>query len=397
MNPVSVKRFILAISCAVIFLYSTCFPTDSLRVGYVVCYPGSDIYELEGHAALHIQGFADGQPVDVAVNYGLFDFNAPHFVYRFVKGETDYMCGAVPWSLFAEHYVTRGRRIVEHPLRLDSVQAARLFEMVKENIMPQNRVYRYNYVKDNCATRPLRIVERAIGDTIIVPQPADASDLTFRDVMRRYHTNYPWYQFGIDLALGSGIDYPISAREKTFAPIVLDSQLAGATVAGRPLTDPPVVVNEGRDAVLPPTSWYLTPLAVGWGAFVLILISTVRDLLRRRVTRWVDALLFGIYGIAGLIITFLVFVSTHEATSPNWLLLWLNPFCLIVPALIWLKKFKNVVISYQFINFALILAMIAIWPWTHQSANTAFIPLIGCDLLRSASYLAITTRMNRHN
>ena len=371
---------------------------DSISAGIVNCYPGSDIYELEGHTALRIKGKIHGQPLDIAVNYGLFDFDAPNFVYRFVKGETDYWCGVIDWDIFLKSYIRQGRRVTEHPIPLDSVQSARLISLLQENMLPQNRVYRYNYVKDNCATRPLRIVERAIGDTIIVPQPEgdDAKDNTFRDVMRRYHANYPWYQLGIDLALGSGIDYPITAREKTFAPIVLDKQLPLATVHGRPLTTEPVVIYPGDgDATMPPTPWYATPLAAGWAIFALLLLATIHDQRRRKVTRWVDATLFGIYGILGLVLTFLIFVSVHEATSPNWLYLWLNPLSLTVPALIWLKKCKNAIISYHFINFALILTMIIVWPCIRQSGNAAFVPLIGADMMRSASTIIIYYRTRK--
>lgn len=375
--------------------WTSTYAGDRISVGIVNCYPGSDIYELEGHTALHVKGQIYGQPVDMAVNYGLFDFAAPNFVYRFVKGETDYWCGASDWDFFLNAYTRQGRKIVEHPVLLDSVQSERLVALIQENLLPQNRVYRYNYVKDNCATRPLRVVELAIGDTIIIPEPEgdDVNDRTFREVMRRYHKNYPWYQFGIDLALGSGIDYPISAREKTFAPIVLEKQLQGSTVAGRRLTSDPVILYEGTDqSVMPPTPWYATPLFIGWTLFALILIITLRDQIRRRVTLWIDAILFGIFGIAGLLLTFLIFVSVHEATSPNWLYLWLNPLCLVVPVLIWLKKFKKAIISYHFINFALILIMIAIWPHTGQSGNSAFVPLIGCDLMRSANAILIYYR-----
>lgn len=72
---------------------------DSISLGIVTCYPGGDIYELEGHTALRIKGMMHGRPMDIAMNYGLFDFDAPNFVYRFVKGETDYMCGAIDWDI----------------------------------------------------------------------------------------------------------------------------------------------------------------------------------------------------------------------------------------------------------------------------------------------------------
>ncbi len=363
---------------------------DSIRLGIVTCFPGNNIYELEGHTALRIHGRVGGHPVDMAVNYGLFDFNAPNFVYRFVKGETDYWCGASDWERFIYPYRRAGRRVVMHDVPLDSVQAQCLLSIVNENLLPWNRVYRYNYVKDNCATRPLRVVERSVGDSILL-NPV-MQDVSFRDVMRHFHQNYPWYQFGIDLALGSGIDYKINAREQAFAPSLLDIQLADASVGGKTLCGDVVVINEGTDVIDGPTPWYLTPLAVCWTLFFIVMCFTIRDVRHRRVTKWLDAVLFGAFGLAGLILTFLIFVSVHEATSPNWLYLWLNPLALTVPLLIWLKKCKMIVISYHFINFALIFTMIVAWPFTGQSGNVAFIPLLGCDIMRSFSYLYINLK-----
>lgn len=362
-------------------------------VEWVTFFPGSDIYELEGHSALR---FVDpDRHVDVVVTYGQYDFDKPGFVYRFVKGETDYMVGVYPWSLFSHSYIRQGRRIVSHTLDLDLAATARLEELIADNLRPENVEYRYNYVKDNCATRPLRLVELALGDTIML-EPTfegrqDSREVTFRDVMRYYHRNYPWYQFGIDLALGSGIDYPISAREEAFAPVVLAGQLASATVGGRQLVSKTEVIYDAApDAVVEaPTPWLLTPMAVGWGVFIIALIVCVRDLRRRRVTRWFTSTYYTVASLAGLLITFLVVISVHEATSPNWLLLWLNPLCLIPAIFIWLKKFKRVVYSYQIANFVVLIAGLALWPLTGQSANWAFLPLVLTDMMLSASYLRI--------
>ncbi|MCC8118498.1 MAG: DUF4105 domain-containing protein [Bacteroidales bacterium] len=361
-----------------------CQPT---RVSFVNFYPGPDIYELEGHSVLRVQG-PDG---DLAISYGTFDFNAPNFVYRYVKGETDYWVTAAPWYYFEQAYTQQGRRIVEHEIDMDSAQLVRLNQVLAENFLPQNRVYRYNYVKDNCSLRPLRALQQAMGDSIMLPHPAGkvGAAKTFRQVMRYYHRNYPWYQFGIDLALGSGIDYPIDDWERAFAPVVLDIQLDSATCEGKKLTRGTRIINEGHDATLGPTPWFLTPMAVALLVLALGIVFTLRDMHRRRVTRWFDAVLFGIFGLAGCLLTFLIFVSTHEATSPNWLFLWLNPLCLIVPIFIWLKNCKIVVFSYQIANFTMIIALAIAWPWTGQSANAAFVPLILCDALRAANYIYV--------
>lgn len=110
-------------------------------------------------------------------------------------------------------------------------------------------MYRYDYVADNCATRPLAVIENAIGDSLRLGEaglPEEASS-SFRSAMRHYHENYPWYQFGIDLALGSDIDRKISRRELSFSPEALENMLAGATrISGRPIVSETRVLVEGE-------------------------------------------------------------------------------------------------------------------------------------------------------
>lgn len=372
-------------------------PADSipLTVSFITCGEGRDIYQLEGHAALRLT--SPGQ-FDVAVNWGLFDFKAPNFVYRFVKGETDYMAGAIPFHYFLQEYLSEGRTVVEQQLNLTPEQAYGVLRLVEENLLPENRVYRYNYVKDNCATRPLAIVEKAIGQPLqFAPDSAaqgGGEPATFRTEMARYHANYPWYQFGIDLALGSGIDYPVTRRERGFAPVQLALDLPAVTytdsagvshnlVASTQLLSPGVPGG----VVEPPTPWYLTPKAAGWALLLLTVVISARNLRRRELSRWFDSLLYGMFFIAGCIITFLIFVSVHEATSPNWLYLWLNPLCVIPAVGLWIKKCKHVVYWYQICNFVALITLLVAHGALGQALNPAFWLFITCDLIRSMTQL----------
>lgn len=358
-------------------------------VSLVICDAGRDIYELEGHAALRVS--MPGS--DVAVNWGLFDFSSPGFVWRFALGRTDYMCGAVPWHYFLDSYSRQGRRVTEYPLQLDPAEKARLVDLLCSNLQPENATYRYNYVRDNCATRPLRAVEQAIGDTLLLPPPESHPGRSFREMMRGCHEGYPWYQFGIDLALGPGIDHPLTARDKAFAPVALGEQLAGARRSdGRLLASAPVVLVDAAPggAVEESTPWWATPMAAAILVLAAAVALTVRDVRRRRVSRWFDALLFGLYGLAGCLVFFLTVFSEHEATSPNFLLWWLNPLCLIPVIFIWIKKAERLVMCYQIANFAVLFALCAAWPLLPQSANAAFWPLIAADMLRAASYVYVT-------
>lgn len=372
-------------------------------VSIVTLYPGPDIYELEGHTALRLQLPGGG---DIAVNFGLFDFDSPNFVYRFVSGQTDYMAGAMPWQPFFESYRRQGRRVVEQEIALDAAGKERLLRLVADNLRPENRSYRYNYVLDNCATRPLRLVELAMADSILPgPAPMEAQSSlppTFRNSMRYYHSRYPWYQFGIDLALGSGIDRPITRREECFAPASMAAQLATAVTASdrRPVVAATRVLNDvAPDAALqPPTPWYLSPLAVFSLLFAVALLISVGDLRRGRMTalsRAFDTLLFGALGLTGCVLAFLIFVSVHEATSPNWLFAWLNPLCLLPCVMLWLKKGKNVLMWYQIINFAVLLVFVILWPFIPQSANVAFLPIVGAEMLRAATYIRLTVAESR--
>lgn len=350
--------------------------------------PGPDIYELEGHAAIAVIS-PEG---DRAYNFGVFDFNAPNFVYRFVKGETDYMAAEMPLSWLLSEYAVAGRTVTAHLLNLSPAETDSVAAALEENVLPQNCTYRYNYIRDNCSTRPLAVIERAVGDTVTfaaIP-PYLTEKPTFRNIMRYHHRNYPWYQFGIDIALGNEIDRPVTLHDHAFAPTVLNDMMSGATIAGRPLVKESRVVYEPlKSPVADPTPWYLTPLAASWLLFALALAVTMYDLRRRRRSRAFDAVLFGLYGIAGCVVAYLVFVSVHAATSPNWLIVALNPFCLIVPLFQWAKWARCAVNWYFIINFALVCALVLLWPLTGQSANAAFLPLALADIMRSALRIKI--------
>lgn len=371
--------------------YAAAQSSDTI-ISFVNIYPGPEIYELEGHSVLRVE--MPGS--DIAISYGTYDFDQPNFVYRFVKGETDYWVTAIPWDYIEKSYSRQNRRIVGHRLNLSSEQKQRLIDLLKINLQPENRTYRYNYVKDNCATRPLSMVEAALGDSIILGQPVAPLDTeqSFRSVMRHYHRNYPWYQFGIDLALGSGIDYTISNREKSFAPALLDYQMTDATAAGRKIVDSTYVINGVMpdSAIMSPTPWYATPMSVSLITLLIIIIVTIKDIRSKKVSRWLDAILFGIFGLAGCVISFLVFISVHEATSPNLLLLWLNPFCLIPTIFIWINRCKLIIFSYQIVNFVALIVLIALSISGVQVLNPAFFPLIIADAIRAFNYIYLNTK-----
>lgn len=336
---------------------------DSLRVSLLTCSPGAEIFELYGHEALRIKGNLAGKPVDEVYNYGVFDYAAPNFIYRFVKGETDYFVDVAPTDWFLNSYYVQGRRVDEQPLNLTQSQAAVLYERLQDDLLPENRSYRYRYFSNNCSTRILDHIDAVAPDAL---PSGTQTNLTYRRLIERYNEGYPWYQLGIDVALGSAIDHPISLRQTMFVPMELLRHYGSSQT----------LVEGCGDRRQPPTPWYLSPLFVCWTVAVAIAVCLFCGI---RMT-WLRSLWFLLLGLAGSLVFFLIFASDHEGTSPNLLGWWLNPLWLIAAATIWLgpNRFNRCLLTA---GGAVTGVLLLAWPILPQSTNAALFPLMGATLL----------------
>lgn len=358
---------------------------DSIKVKLVTFAPGSEVFSVYGHSELRVTW--DGN--DWYFNYGVFDFNEPGFVYRFVLGNADYMCVAVP-SQYARMGMD-GRRMVEQELNLTPNQAIKVKDFLINNIQPENSKYQYKYLGDNCSTRPRDIIEMALGDSLRYPSMTQS--VTYRDMMSHYSRNYAWEQFGIDLILGSELDKPIDLRQQMFIPMVLRDALAQSQVqrdgAWMPaVVNTEVVVDGSEDGtVMPPTPWYLHPLTAAITLLAITVIISALDMRRRRVTRWLDFGIATVYSMAGAIIFFLMFVSVREAAFPNYNALWVNPLYLLPLALMWSSHTRKALKLYHAVNGTVVACTFIAWPLLPQVANVAFFPLMLIPVIRAITHM----------
>lgn len=382
--------------------------SPDLTASLITCYPGPEVYELCGHEALRIRGRdSNGELVDSVWNYGVFDFNSPNFLYRFVKGETDYMVIGYPFVWFLPEYRDRGSKVVEQDLNLTQEEVSRLRTMLQINSLPQNRIYRYNYVRDNCSTRIAAITDSA--STAEIYWPHESAFPTFREAMRHYHKNYPWYQFGIDLALGSQIDTPINGKESIFVPMQLQGNATKARFSdGRTLITETRILTDSSNSpdseadnietggtILPATPKLLTPMAVMIYLLIISALTAIWGWGKGILVRWWYTIFFGLIGLTGCIIWFLVFISSHYATSPNILYLWLSPLQLMIPIFIWCRKTLPVVTAMIWVNVIIIVLMILIWPWQPQCTNPAVFLWMTSGLMLCAGYLLTIAKGDR--
>lgn len=194
---------------------------DGIRLSLLTCGPGKEIYSLFGHTAIRYENRRKG--IDVVFNYGLFSFQSSNFILRFTLGETDYRLGATEYKYFLSEYLLDNRDVWEQTLNLTTEEKQKLINQLEENYRPENRVYRYNFFYDNCATRPRDQVERAVNNSLRYSDDMTTTDTgrSFRDIVHQYCQGHPWSQFGIDLCLGSEADRPISRHQMMFAPFYL--------------------------------------------------------------------------------------------------------------------------------------------------------------------------------
>ena len=364
---------------------------DNAQISLLTVAPSEEeVFTVYGHTALRVRDTVriDGtlQKIDVVFNYGLFDFSKPNFNYRFAKGETDYRLGTQSFQDFMIEYEMRGSEVTEQILNLDSIEKNKIWEALVINNYPQNRVYRYNFFFDNCATRPVSIIEKNIDGKI--NYAVTGKPQTFRDLINYCTRNKPWLTFGCDLALGSPTDRIIDSHEEMFLPAYLKNAFEKAILvqpdgSEKKLVKTTQIILQGTDDATIPVQDFPNPLVCCWVFFLLVLAITYIEWYKKTYCRIIDCLLFFMAGTAGVVLFYLCFISTHTSIWPNWSVIWLNPLQLIAVILFAVKKLRKAAYYYHFINFAALTLMLAGWHFIPQHLNTAFIPLVMSLWLRS--------------
>ena len=365
---------------------------NPIEVSLITYYPGNEVFEVFGHSEILLTDSTGSY----YINYGVFDFDSPGFVTRYIMGETDYLCAIMPPQLDAG--IKEGRKMVQQHLNLTQQQAQRVWDILAWNVMPDNREYRYRHFSDNCSTRPRDVIETALGHQLDYTHCQYIVGKTLRQVMTHYTHNYPWEQFGIDLVLGAACDTVIDARTHTFVPLFLMHAIDSIHVMrdGKPvpLVMRSEVIKPGSDngIVAPPAPWYLTPMFFAVILLAITVTVIVLDWKRGKNSRWYHTIFFTIAALAGCIIFFVEFISTHEAVMPNYNILWLHPLLLLLAVLPWCKKASRLLRWCHYCNIALIATMAVVWLTALQVANPAFYPLIATSLILSIKALSTIKR-----
>lgn len=304
---------------------------DSIEVGLLTCYPGSEVYSLYGHTAIRFHNISTNE--DWTFNYGVFNFKQKFFVLKFAFGKTDYELGMFTMKAFLKEYKKEGRKVIEQVLNLTQEEKVTLFLALCDNWRPENCMYRYNFFKDNCTTRARDIILWAINSdstSIEIPE-FDGKRLTWRENIHIYTAGHEWEELGNDLALGQPTDDMMTDEERQFLPLNLMGDFANATIkttfGSVPLVATTRLILDGNE-----TSQSVnnapTPLqCIAILALTAIIVFLI-EIKKKKIILPFDILLLIIIGLAGIVMTVLA-ISDHPATFFNWQILILTPLALV--------------------------------------------------------------------
>ena len=139
--------------------------SEQSMIQLLTCTPGTETWSKYGHTAVRVTDVEN--KLDIVFNYGIFDLMADNFYLKFVRGETYYQLGVDRFPTFHTFYRNIGRTTYWQELNLTLLQRQQIFDALMVNYQPKNRYYLYNFVFDNCATRPYNLIKNTLQDTII--------------------------------------------------------------------------------------------------------------------------------------------------------------------------------------------------------------------------------------
>jgi Domain of unknown function (DUF4105) len=313
--------------------------SNSATASLVTYTPGEELYQAFGHSAIRIRD--DSLEMDRLYNYGTFDFETPNFYLKFAHGDLLYQLSVTSAEEEIRLVSAYGQGVTELVLSLSQDQKQELFEALEYNLLPENRFYRYDFILDNCSTRPRDVLERVILTPIA---EKNAGRETFRQMLDSYFARVPWTGFGLSLLLGANVDRIANAREACFLPLDLERAVENSqngrgklTLEKREISPP---------GMLPHTGPWLSPSVVFVGAGLSWFFWWL--LRKQGHASWPTAILFTLFGATGLFLLGFSLWSRLAVVQRNYNLAWLIPTHLLAGFWLFFSKSRPLLVRWYF-------------------------------------------------
>ncbi len=335
--------------------------SDSAKFYLVTCEPGDEVYARFGHSGIRVYDAKTG--IDEVFHWGLFSFDTPNFIGRFIAGKTDYMMGVYGTQFFMREYIARGSSVYAQELDLTLEQKRELWAKLWENYRPENREYRYNFIFDNCATRPYRLIVDIYDNKVSLVN--NINQITYRDIINKYVPIGSILNTGINVIIGSHADKLITAKESAAFPMYTMKALAHTNYITENGQEPIVKTQEvmhsaKRNEIEISQFTYYCSIII---PLILALLCGFYTYKKKRYVPCFTHLVLFLSGLVGIIISYLWFFSHHPLVDDNMNILWCNPLNIILTILLFIhhrKSLRTIKFTLSLLSFILSLLFLMI-------------------------------------
>ena len=311
--------------------------SDEAKFYLITCEPGDAVYARFGHSGLRI--YDPINKIDDVFHWGLFSFDTPNFISRFISGNTDYEMGVFSTKYFMREYIERGSSVYAQELDLTPEQKYTLWTKLWNNYLPENRKYRYNFIYDNCATRPYQLILSTYDYKVTLN--THLHQITYRDIINKYIPVGSLLNTGINLIIGSQADKNITPKESVSFPLYTMDALKYTNYLTNDNKKHPIVKKEeimylshSKNNKTDNLTFYISIII----PLILTLISLFYTIKKKRYIPYLSQIILFTSGIVGIIISYLWFFSHHPLVNDNMNLLWCNPLNIILAILLFIRK-----------------------------------------------------------
>lgn len=357
--------------------------SPSAQVYLITVGAGTDLYSVFGHTAIRIKDST--LKIDVAYNYGTFDFDDPNFYAKFVKGDLQYMLSKGHFVYFLQYYIESNRSVFQQNLNLSLAQKQKIFDFLEWNALPENKFYLYDFFFRNCASVVRDVFENQLADSLVFQN--NDRNFTFRNLLHQYlQTPNEWNKLGIDLILGARTDRKATPREYMFLPDYLMWTFEKASIKtaneNQPISDKTEVLYLEK-SLNSSVNTLFVPEKVFWTVFIFYALVSLAGYFFKKRLVFFDFLWLFAAGVGGFILFFAWFFTNHTITVNNFNLAWLPVTHLIFAFFVFYKKNTLFHKIYLSITIGLIFMLLVGWGIIPQALNIWIVPLLLTFLQRS--------------
>lgn len=318
-------------------------PGDELTVSLLTLSPGPHPFARFGHIEIWIHNAAapaeDALLRDPVYNFGNFRFDDPALIPKFLLGRFVYWLGKESLAQRLQYAQRLGRSLDAQELNLTGAQKRALIDALEENLREENRYYKYDYYRDNCATRVRDAIDGVLQGKLRQVSQGPAM-MTWRAHTLRLTAEDPLLSLALTAVLAGFTDRSISQWEEMFlAPYiqlgVRRVRIPGPHGESRSLVSSERRLVEAAHPVLVRTrapSWLFHMLAIGGlaGGMFFGIARAAAHSLAARIGLAALLAVCALLSAGGLFLIFVWCMTDHEACHRNENILQLMPLGVVL-------------------------------------------------------------------